>query len=554
MSLTLRKLGAKIFMSDIKTKIENNSFLIFCSGASKQILQECPISDINRCISLGLLVLMTAIFASISGGYAFYFIFKSTILALIFGMIWGFMIFCLDRYFVLSMIKSGGNFKELFLAFPRIILAIIIGFVISRPIELRLFQDEIDQHLADKREFQILETDSLYEGKIQSVNLLFASKEEVLIITRDTLKEKERKEVSNWKIQLKEYQNIRNDAFDSYKCECDGTCGTGNKGNGSECKRKKGHYEKAQLEFESQREIVNKSISLIEKKIFSDDSILELFMAKLALERDSLVNKIRLQKESHKEDLKQKFATSFLARNTALTELSKKEGSVENVSRLIILLFIIIETSPVLTKLISPKSSYDFLQSKEILQTKLQRKRKRAESKIKFHWRKRSLLEQILLTHKKRMDVRLNKVKALVKLKKLEKAVLEWKRQQFESQEFLKKLDEELNKNISSFDGNLFTKKAEPTEMNGSKSPENIASENLEEKDSISQETEISKFQKLLESKLFFISFVLSVLVIVFVILKNKFKVDFQIWNIALTLILTIITTVLNYALKQEKE
>ena len=57
------------------------------------------------------------------------------------------LIFNLDRFIVSTIKKRDSKWKELLQATPRIILAMIIAMVISKPLELKLFEKEINQIL-----------------------------------------------------------------------------------------------------------------------------------------------------------------------------------------------------------------------------------------------------------------------------------------------------------------------------------------------------------------------------------------------------------------------
>ena len=61
------------------------------------------------------------------------------------------LIFNLDR-FIVSTIKKRNNFlDELLKATPRLILAVIIAVVISKPLELKIFEKEINQVLLTEK-------------------------------------------------------------------------------------------------------------------------------------------------------------------------------------------------------------------------------------------------------------------------------------------------------------------------------------------------------------------------------------------------------------------
>src|ERR1700760_4646033 len=125
-------------------------FFWFCSGAHVDTLKKYPIEH-NKFVGIGATIFFTALFASLSGGYAMYFVFKGSPFAvgfaILFGMLWGLAIFNMDRYIVSSINKEGTTNQQILQATPRILLAIMIGIVISRPLELKIFDKEIRQKL-----------------------------------------------------------------------------------------------------------------------------------------------------------------------------------------------------------------------------------------------------------------------------------------------------------------------------------------------------------------------------------------------------------------------
>lgn len=159
------------------------------SGADKYILEKSTYSDQVKYTCMGGIVLATGVMAALAGGYAFYTIFApkgdaiddiktiirsghydptdipTAILAIVFGLIWGAIIFNIDRFIVTSTGKGDGTEaitrKELKSALPRIIMGTIIALTISKPVEIRMFKSEIDAKL-----YQIqLEAQKDYEIK-----------------------------------------------------------------------------------------------------------------------------------------------------------------------------------------------------------------------------------------------------------------------------------------------------------------------------------------------------------------------------------------------------
>ena len=143
-------------------------FLWKCAGGDKYLLERATYSDQIKYMCLGGIVFATGAMAGLAGGYAFYTIFspkgsavenvidfQTTILSVIFGLIWGLMIFNIDRFIVTSTGKGDGTEKitwdELKSAIPRIIMGAIIAITISKPIEIRMFQTEINNKLYVKQ-------------------------------------------------------------------------------------------------------------------------------------------------------------------------------------------------------------------------------------------------------------------------------------------------------------------------------------------------------------------------------------------------------------------
>lgn len=143
-------------------------FLWECAGGDRYILERATYSDQIKYMCLGGIVFATGAMAGLAGGYAFYTIFspkesaivnetdiQTVILSVVFGLIWGLMILNIDRFIVTSTGKGDGTEKitwdEFKSAIPRIIMGAIIAITISKPIEIRMFQTEINNKLYEKQ-------------------------------------------------------------------------------------------------------------------------------------------------------------------------------------------------------------------------------------------------------------------------------------------------------------------------------------------------------------------------------------------------------------------
>ncbi len=118
-------------------------FLWSCAGADSSLLERCPHSDSVKFQGVGGIVLATAVLAFASGSYAFYTVFEprtgmalgrgvdwpTVWVATFAGLVWGLVIFNIDRFIVSSTGKGDGSerisWKEFRQAIPRLLMAVL---------------------------------------------------------------------------------------------------------------------------------------------------------------------------------------------------------------------------------------------------------------------------------------------------------------------------------------------------------------------------------------------------------------------------------------------
>lgn len=126
-------------------------FLWTVAGAEISILEKCR-TDHKKFSAIGAIILMTAFIALCAGtSAAWYFTQRGEDSsgqlgwALVFGLIWAILIFCIDRSLVITLKKDPALHKQKFWVplLSRAILASIIAFMVSIPLELVVFEDFI---------------------------------------------------------------------------------------------------------------------------------------------------------------------------------------------------------------------------------------------------------------------------------------------------------------------------------------------------------------------------------------------------------------------------
>lgn len=312
--------------------------LWWSAGADSAILRRCTYSDHAKYAGLGGIVLATGLLAALSGGYAFYTVFsprqmlggleesldlKAASLATLIGVLWGLIVFNLDRFIVSSTGKGDGTeaitFREITNALPRIIMALILSIAIAAPLEIRIFKTEIDAELfrVQKEKIQTLNglTDQRFGNWIADAT---ANRQE---LERD-IRER-RSQLDGLRIKLQE--------------EIAGRVGSGKGGVGP-----------------------------VAKQIKEDIELLETEVTKLETRNNTALMNVnlnieRLQRERDEEyemNRNQAIKLDGLLQRILLAEQLAGLGIIW----LIRAIFIVVEVGPIFFKLMLIKSPYDYIE------------------------------------------------------------------------------------------------------------------------------------------------------------------------------------------------
>lgn len=295
-------------------------FFLMCSGSNPAILKKSP-TDINKYIGIGATIFFTGVLAFIASAYAIHTVFDSWIASLGFGLTWGLMIFNLDRYIVSSMKRQGSGLQDFFTALPRLVLAVIISIVISKPLELKIFEKEINAELISMEQ-------EVYKTQEQKVQERYDSRITGL-----------QQEISTHKTEVETLRLKRDELAEAARQEADGTGGSKQRNLGPIYKTKKQDADKAEAEL-------NAAMARNQPLITEKENAIK------SLQAEATTNITGLQREG---------LGGFASRIDALSRLAEKSGAIWMASLFIMLLFIAIETAPIFVKLISSRSPYDYV-------------------------------------------------------------------------------------------------------------------------------------------------------------------------------------------------
>lgn len=315
-------------------------FFLFCSGAHPSMLRRAP-AETNKYAGIGGTIFFTGLLAALSAGYALWTVFEEAWAAVLFGLIWGLMIFNLDRYIVSGMKKRDKGWQEFLLALPRLILALLIAIVISKPLELKIFDKEIQAEL-------LIMEQQVYKQQEDQVKARYTARSAEL-----------RKDIDTLQAAINTQAARRDTLMRIAQQEADGTGGSRVKNLGPIYKAKKADADKAseallQLDSANTAQIRGK-----QRQLAAIDSSMKADIT--AMGRGRL--------------------NGFASRLDALGHITEKSAPIRWANWFIMLLFIALETAPVFVKLISLRGPYDDLLEQHEYLYEMERKDRMAHRK-----------------------------------------------------------------------------------------------------------------------------------------------------------------------------
>lgn len=316
-------------------------FILSCAGVDASTMAQCTSTEVSRYKIIGTCVLLPALLGLISGGFAMYLISQNTVIASIFAIFWGWIIFTLDRAVV-----SGTRLGKFSLGtLGRMLMAVLIAFTVSEPLLIHIFTDAIEEKRID-----------------------------VIDIRRKNLTADIDQQITNLETRLDDYENKKDQAYTSYEQEVDGTGGSRVPLRGPIAEVKWEKYMAALGEFQTNKTEIDREIVNLE-----------------------------VQKKEIENLVEETSAKGLLGNITVLNQLSKEDSSVKWALWLIRLLFLSIELIPILIKLgYSGRDLYGdiddlnkegaFAIQKELIPERMEVMKK--EQTIKLIERKNELLSQ----------------------------------------------------------------------------------------------------------------------------------------------------------------
>lgn len=316
-------------------------FLWWLATAEKEILLDSVI-DRNRYRIIGMTVLGTWLFATLTWTYFFSTLADSIFISGPLGLFMGFIILSIDR----ALIKGINKFnKRKFTALLfRGLLALTIGTFMAQPAVLYMFDKEIRLQTS-------LDNEKKKITKRQELDLLYANQKEQLTNEKESIKK-----------DLDEKYIAVQRSRENFLAETDGSGGTGKIGIKDIAIAKRNEYQKLDTAYQQLLKTGQSKIDSAEAKL------------------NALENKIKQEEAAFELYLND----GFLTRVEALQNILKTNFALEFRYYLILFILLLIELMPVIAKTLLPSGSYDEkVMQREEMEIEIARTNRQHEQQLK---------------------------------------------------------------------------------------------------------------------------------------------------------------------------
>ncbi|MCY7376624.1 MAG: DUF4407 domain-containing protein [Pyrinomonadaceae bacterium] len=293
-------------------------FFWWAAGIVIPVMEKCPTEQIKY-TAIGVMMFFISLLASVSFAFFLSYTFDSATLPALFGgLIWGGLIFCLDRVVLTSFRKGETGILSIALRFA---LVISTSFVIGEPLLLHLFRKEINLELVNKGRAVVTNARREVTARYQDETDALLNADNELQTRLDTLK------------------NDRDAKENAVIGEVEGTAGSGKKGDGIAAKRKDAAFKEADAKYTAAKA--------------ESAEILQQNKNRLAEIRTEIENQTKLTNAAETG------ADGILARHEALFSIIKNNAGAATVYIPLFAILLLLETLPLTSKVIGKKGVYD---------------------------------------------------------------------------------------------------------------------------------------------------------------------------------------------------
>jgi hypothetical protein len=221
--------------------------LAWLSGADYEVLTRVR-TDRAKYIGIGSVIVVTGAMACVSMSFALHTVLMVPLpFAIPFAVAWGLAIMTLDRVLVVSLRRGESWWGYVIPVFLRVLIALVLGAVISTPFTLQIFRPEIEGqltviHAQNAADFAHQQTTNALGQKISQ---LTARQQQLTAIIRNggVPPAGQASQVSSLMGQLRVVEDKENSAYQQWQCQLYGGAGCTVAGNGPLAAASKAAYE-----------------------------------------------------------------------------------------------------------------------------------------------------------------------------------------------------------------------------------------------------------------------------------------------------------------------
>ena len=331
--------------------------LLTISGANRAVLRDAP-KERTKQVAMGAVLLSTAAIATVSAAYALNLALHFPWpFAVIGGIAWGLVILNLDRWLVVSTPRLKTKLGTLAMAFPRVLLAVLIGAVISTPLTLAVFSAEIDAEVKvmaaeeEDRFKRQLDEDSRYR-QLPALQEQIAEFERELREGATEADVLAHPAVMDLQARVDDLTRRYQEAREAALCEQDGTCGTGVPGIGAATEEKKAEADQLRVELDALTRDLSALKAQVREQLKAEDERqnadaqvdLEVLRADVVEIEEQRAEEVRAHRESVGD------SDGILARLAALGRLDDDNSVLATAHLLLFLFMTALECLPIIFK------------------------------------------------------------------------------------------------------------------------------------------------------------------------------------------------------------
>ncbi len=298
-----------------------HNLLFIAAGAAPELLRQCSVITQVAHGALGLTMLLIAILAGCGMGLSIYEFTQNPAIAWLAGSFWMLLILAVDRQLVIAINKTDDAWKLWLKAAPRLAMVFVLGFVVSHTLIQGMFRNDIEREMVEMRAEQV----------------------RTLSANDDTQIEELRNRIKAVNEQITATDNEITESSTALAKEIAGEVGSGKRGDGKVAAAWRAKIQQAQ----ARREQLLNERQQIEDQIRAVEQIISANLQNNAKALNA--------------------PAGLLGRSQAVSRICRKNPEANLLKWALMLGLFLLESSPVLAKLLNRASSYDQLVEREQL-------------------------------------------------------------------------------------------------------------------------------------------------------------------------------------------